>query len=36
MSNPILLQCNDLCKRYQEGNVQTDVLHECQLQRGPW
>ncbi len=27
MSNPILLQCNQLCKRYQEGSVQTDVLH---------
>ncbi|QKJ86794.1 lipoprotein-releasing ABC transporter ATP-binding protein LolD [Paramixta manurensis] len=26
MSNSILLQCNDLCKRYQEGSVQTDVL----------
>lgn len=27
MSNSILLQCNALCKRYQEGAVQTDVLH---------
>ncbi len=27
MSNTILLQCNELCKRYQEGAVQTDVLH---------
>ncbi|WP_187488220.1 lipoprotein-releasing ABC transporter ATP-binding protein LolD [Duffyella gerundensis] len=26
MSNSILLQCDNLCKRYQEGNVQTDVL----------
>ncbi|MCS2153831.1 lipoprotein-releasing ABC transporter ATP-binding protein LolD [Scandinavium goeteborgense] len=25
--NKILLQCDDLCKRYQEGTVQTDVLH---------
>ena len=24
--NKILLQCDNLCKRYQEGNVQTDVL----------
>ena len=27
MSNSVLLQCDNLCKRYQEGNVQTDVLH---------
>lgn len=26
MSNTILLQCYNLCKRYQEGSVQTDVL----------
>lgn len=26
MSNKILLQCDNLCKRYQEGSVQTDVL----------
>ena len=26
MSNSILLQCDNLCKRYQEGSVQTDVL----------
>ncbi|MDF7681075.1 lipoprotein-releasing ABC transporter ATP-binding protein LolD [Enterobacteriaceae bacterium ESL0689] len=25
--NKILLQCDNLCKRYQEGQVQTDVLH---------
>lgn len=25
--NKILLQCDNLCKRYQEGTVQTDVLH---------
>ncbi|HBD1861167.1 TPA: lipoprotein-releasing ABC transporter ATP-binding protein LolD, partial [Salmonella enterica] len=24
--NKILLQCDNLCKRYQEGTVQTDVL----------
>ncbi|WBM69186.1 lipoprotein-releasing ABC transporter ATP-binding protein LolD [Buttiauxella sp. WJP83] len=28
MSNSILLQCDKLCKRYQEGKVQTDVLHD--------
>ena len=27
MSKTVLLQCDNLCKRYQEGNVQTDVLH---------
>ncbi|VYU62226.1 lipoprotein-releasing ABC transporter ATP-binding protein LolD [Metakosakonia massiliensis] len=26
--NKILLQCDNLCKRYQEGKVQTDVLHD--------
>ena len=26
MSDSILLQCDNLCKRYQEGSVQTDVL----------
>ncbi|HAH5175149.1 TPA: lipoprotein-releasing ABC transporter ATP-binding protein LolD, partial [Escherichia coli] len=25
--NKILLQCDNLCRRYQEGSVQTDVLH---------
>lgn len=25
--NKILLQCDNLSKRYQEGTVQTDVLH---------
>jgi lipoprotein-releasing system ATP-binding protein len=31
--NKILLQCDNLCKRYQEGTVQTDVLHDvsCML-----
>ncbi|AIR61702.1 lipoprotein-releasing ABC transporter ATP-binding protein LolD [Cedecea neteri] len=28
MSNSVLLQCDNLCKRYQEGKVQTDVLHD--------
>jgi len=27
-SSSILLQCNKLSKRYQEGSVKTDVLHE--------
>ncbi|EOC0526954.1 lipoprotein-releasing ABC transporter ATP-binding protein LolD [Cronobacter sakazakii] len=27
MSNSVLLQCDNLCKRYLEGKVQTDVLH---------
>lgn len=27
MSNSVLLQCDNLCKRYQEGSVKTDVLH---------
>ncbi|WFX96979.1 lipoprotein-releasing ABC transporter ATP-binding protein LolD [Citrobacter braakii] len=26
--NKILLLCDNLCKRYQEGTVQTDVLHD--------
>lgn len=26
--NKILLQCDNLCKRYQEGTVHTDVLHD--------
>ncbi|WP_276971099.1 lipoprotein-releasing ABC transporter ATP-binding protein LolD [Tatumella ptyseos] len=28
MNNSLLLQCEQLCKRYQEGSVQTDVLKE--------
>jgi len=28
MSNSVLLQCDKLCKRYQEGKVRTDVLHD--------
>lgn len=35
MSNPILLQCNDLCKRYQEGSVQTDVLRNVSFSVAP-
>ncbi|HAU5752553.1 TPA: lipoprotein-releasing ABC transporter ATP-binding protein LolD, partial [Serratia marcescens] len=25
MSNHLLLQCDNLCKTYQEGNLHTDV-----------
>jgi len=32
--NKILLQCDNLSKRYQEGNVQTDVLHEVSFSVG--
>jgi len=32
--NKILLQCDNLCKRYQEGNVQTDVLHNVSFSIG--
>ncbi|WP_437891292.1 lipoprotein-releasing ABC transporter ATP-binding protein LolD [Phytobacter sp. V91] len=32
--NNILLQCDNLCKRYQEGNVQTDVLHDVSFSVG--
>jgi len=35
MSNSILLQCDQLCKRYQEGNVQTDVLHDVSFSMKP-
>ncbi|KOC91848.1 lipoprotein-releasing ABC transporter ATP-binding protein LolD [Winslowiella iniecta] len=35
MSNSILLQCNDLCKRYQEGSVQTDVLRDVSFSIEP-
>ncbi|MCU5774693.1 lipoprotein-releasing ABC transporter ATP-binding protein LolD [Erwiniaceae bacterium BAC15a-03b] len=35
MSNSILLQCNDLCKRYQEGSVQTDVLRNVSFSIEP-
>lgn len=32
--NKILLQCDNLCKRYQEGTVQTDVLHDVSFSIG--
>lgn len=32
--NKILLQCEHLCKRYQEGKVQTDVLHDVSFSVG--
>lgn len=32
--NKILLQCDKLCKRYQEGSVQTDVLHDVSFSVG--
>lgn len=32
--NKILLQCDNLCKRYQEGTVQTDVLHDVSFSVG--
>ncbi len=32
--NKIPLQCDNLCKRYQEGNVQTDVLHNVSFSIG--
>jgi lipoprotein-releasing system ATP-binding protein len=32
--NKILLQCDNLCKRYQEGKVQTDVLHDVSFSVG--
>ncbi|KGT95950.1 lipoprotein ABC transporter ATP-binding protein [Erwinia typographi] len=35
MSNPILLQCDNLCKRYQEGSVQTDVLRNVSFSVAP-
>lgn len=35
MSNSVLLQCDNLCKRYQEGNVQTDVLHNVSFSIKP-
>ena len=35
MSNSILLQCDQLCKRYQEGSVQTDVLHDVSFSMKP-
>ncbi|WP_299996536.1 lipoprotein-releasing ABC transporter ATP-binding protein LolD [uncultured Cedecea sp.] len=35
MSNSILLQCDKLCKRYLEGSVQTDVLHDVSFSMKP-
>lgn len=35
MSNSILLQCDNLCKRYQEGSVQTDVLQDVSFSMKP-
>ena len=33
--NKILLQCDNLCKRYQEGSVQTDVLRNVAFSLQP-
>ncbi|QHM70655.1 lipoprotein-releasing ABC transporter ATP-binding protein LolD [Mixta intestinalis] len=35
MSESILLQCHQLCKRYQEGSVQTDVLRDVSFTMRP-
>ncbi len=35
MNNSLLLQCDQLCKRYQEGSVQTDVLKEVSFTLQP-
>ncbi|WP_130834732.1 lipoprotein-releasing ABC transporter ATP-binding protein LolD [[Erwinia] mediterraneensis] len=35
MSNTPLLQCHNLCKRYQEGSVQTDVLRNVTFSLQP-
>lgn len=35
MSNTPLLQCRDLCKRYKEGSVQTDVLRNVAFSLQP-
>lgn len=35
MSDLNLLQCNQLCKRYQEGSVQTDVLRNVSFTMRP-
>ncbi|PIJ51956.1 lipoprotein ABC transporter ATP-binding protein LolD [Erwinia sp. OLTSP20] len=32
MSDALLLQCDKLCKRYQEGSVQTDVLRDVSFE----
>ncbi|MFD1803176.1 lipoprotein-releasing ABC transporter ATP-binding protein LolD [Mixta tenebrionis] len=35
MSESILLQCHKLCKRYQEGSVQTEVLRDVSFTMRP-
>lgn len=35
MSNTTLLQCNNLCRRYKEGSVQTDVLRNVSFSVAP-
>lgn len=35
MSDSILLQCDQLCKRYQEGSVQTNVLRDVSFTMRP-
>ncbi|WP_294912776.1 lipoprotein-releasing ABC transporter ATP-binding protein LolD [Tatumella sp. UBA2305] len=35
MNNPLLLQCDQLCKRYQEGNLHTDVLRNVSFTLQP-
>lgn len=32
MNDLLLLQCNDLCKRYQEGKLSTDVLRNVSFE----
>lgn len=35
MNNPLLLQCDNLCKTYQEGNLQTSVLRNVSFSMQP-
>jgi lipoprotein-releasing system ATP-binding protein len=35
MNNPLLLQCDHLCKTYQEGNLHTDVLRNVSFAMQP-
>lgn len=35
MNDSLLLQCNDLCKTYQEGNLSTDVLRNVTFSMQP-
>lgn len=35
MSNSLLLQCENLCKTYQEGKMHTDVLHDVSFAMQP-